>query len=292
MTTVAEPVTITKPGVYDLPFDTYLADPVPTGSLSHSGARLLMPPHCPAIYRWAKDNPQPPKRAFDFGHAAHREVLGVGPALVIVDTEDWRTKAAREQRDAAYAEGAVPLLAHEYQQVQEMAAAIRAHKVAATLFNPDHGTPEQSMFWIDQRSGVWLRGRLDWQPDSVATSGRLILVDYKTTTASDLDSIQRAVYDRGYFQQAPWYLDGAEALGMSPEGSAFLFVFQQKTPPYPVTVVELDPVALRLGRDRNHRAVQLYAECVAAGRWPSHHDEIATVALPAWAENRLALEPW
>lgn len=281
---------VTRPGVYDMPLDTYLADPVPGGSLSCSGARLLLPPNCPAIYRWNGDHPQPPKRAFDFGHAAHREVLGNGPDLVVVDADDWRTKAAREARDQAYADGAVPLLAHEYIQVQDMAAALRGHRVAATLFHPAHGTPEQSMFWRDPRTEVWLRARLDWQPDSVATSGRLILVDYKTTAAADLDSIQRAVYDRGYYQQAAWYLDGAEQLGMSPKGSAFLFVFQQKTPPYPVTVVELDPVALRLGRERNQRAVHLYAECVSTDNWPGFHDDIATVTLPPWAENRLALE--
>ena len=46
---MSEPIVITEPGVYDVPFDEYLRDPVPGGSLSTSGARLLLDT-CPAIF--------------------------------------------------------------------------------------------------------------------------------------------------------------------------------------------------------------------------------------------------
>src|SRR5690606_31897383 len=81
-------------------------------------------------------------------------------------------------------------------------------------------------------------------------------------------------------------LDGYRALW---EGSdpAMLFVFVEKTPPYLVSVVELDQPAVIVGRELNRRALAVYAECRATGVWPGHSPEIELIALPAWATNRL-----
>src|SRR5258708_26204894 len=38
-------------GVYGIPADAYHADPIEGGSLSSSGARRLLPPGCPALFR-------------------------------------------------------------------------------------------------------------------------------------------------------------------------------------------------------------------------------------------------
>lgn len=275
---------ITESGVYDIPSDVYHHDPVPGGSLSSSGARLLLPPNCPALYRHRVDNPAPPKRVFDFGHAAHKEVLGVGPELVVVDAPDWRTKAAREARDTAYEAGSVPLLFDEYDQVQQMAAAIRRHPVASVLFNPERGRAEQSLFWVDPETGVWRRARLDWLPDNISDAGRLIIPDYKTAASGDLRAIQRAIHAHGYHQQNAWYQDAVVALQLA-EQAAFVFVFQEKTAPYLVTVVEVDAAALAIGRTLNRKALDVYRHCTATGRWPGYaDDDIALVALPTYAE--------
>jgi hypothetical protein len=140
---------ITESGVYNMPADVYHSDPVPGGSLSSGGARKLLPPSCPALFRHWATNGQPPKAAFDFGHAAHLLVLGAGPPLAVVDADDWRTKNARAERDAAYRDGAVPILRADHDIVQAIATAIRAHPIARALFTPGAGEPEQSLFWVD-----------------------------------------------------------------------------------------------------------------------------------------------
>lgn len=279
--TLVEPVTM--PGVYDMPAEQYHRDPVPGGSLSSSGARKLLPPSCPALYRYWADREQASKAAFDFGHAAHLAVLGAGPEVEVIHADDWRTKAAREARDAAYTAGKVPVLAAEYQHVQAMAAALYQHPIASVLFDPDYGQPEQSLFWIDGPSGIWRRARLDWLPEH--HGGRLIIADYKTTRCAAPTHLGRAVYDHGYHQQAAWYLDGIPVLGLAAE-AAFLFVAQEKTPPYLVTVIELDALALRIGRDLNRQAIDVYAECAATGVWPGYTTDIELVGLPTWAETR------
>jgi hypothetical protein len=273
---------VTEPGVYEMTNEQYHADPVPGGSLSSTGARRLLPPSCPALFQHERTHGQKPRRTFDFGTAAHGIVLGSGPELVKVDAADYRTKAAQIARDEARLRGAVPLLPAEYEQVQQMADAIRQHPTASKLFAEETGRPEQSLFWQDRPTGVWRRARLDWMP--YATGRRLIVPDYKTAVSAAPSDIERSVQAYGYHQQAAWYLDGVKALGGG--DAAFVFVVQEKTAPYLVTVVELDAMALRIGRERNRRAIELYAHCTAEDRWPGYSDSIELISLPAWAENQ------
>ncbi|MET8864631.1 PD-(D/E)XK nuclease-like domain-containing protein [Nonomuraea sp. NPDC004580] len=282
MTDLLDAPVIDGPGVYDIPEDAYHADPVPGGSLSSSGARRLLPPSCPAIFRHEQLNPPGPKKAFDLGSAAHRLVLGSGPELVRIDADEWRTKEVKEQVAAVRAGGGIPLKPAEYRQVHDMAAALRRHPVAAALFDPAHGQPEQTLIWQDDDTGISCRARLDWQPDA-KPGRRLIVPDYKTCRSASPRAIAKAVHEHGYHQQTEWYLRGAQALDLADGDAAFVFVFQEKDPPYLVTVVQLDDEALHVARERNRRAMETYAACVEADHWPGYSDDIELITLPAWA---------
>ncbi|MFJ4990024.1 PD-(D/E)XK nuclease-like domain-containing protein [Streptomyces sp. NPDC088732] len=287
MTTTAEPTTVEGPGLYpDLPAEEYHADPFRDrgGSLSSTGARKLVPPSCPALFRHWADTRQPPKQVFEFGTAAHKLVLGPGPALARLDVDAYTTKDAKAKRDKARAEGKIPLKVAEHEQLDGMVAALRAHPYVPALFDPVNGSPEQSLFWTDEQTGVMRRARLDWLP--TLGPGRLIVADYKTCVKADDVSIARAVDEHGYHQQADWYLSGLRALGLADGETAFVFVFQEKTPPYLINVVELDIVALHIGAAKNRRALQTYAKCTTDGVWPAWNDDVRLLPLPAYAERR------
>lgn len=281
----AGPAPLTEPGIYEMTNEEYHSHRY---ALSSSGARRLLAPSCPAIFRWEQDNPQPTKKVWDIGNAAHKVVLGEGPQLQLVDYERWDSNAAKADVKAARAAGAVPLKRAEYEQVHAMADAIRRHPIAGLLFNPEHGTPERNLFWRDERTGIMRRARLDWLPNP--RDGRLIVPDYKTCKSAEPDALAKAVNEFGYHQQDDWYRAGARALGLAGTDAAFLFVCQEKTPPYVVTVVEVDPIARRIGAARNRRALDVFAECTATGRWPAYHDDIVPLSLPLWAEKRDAEE--
>ena len=271
-----------NPGIYDdLDEAIYHAD---KGSLSVSGAKKLLPPNCPARFKWDRDNGQPQKDAFDFGHAAHAEVLGIGMPIEVIDAPDWRTKAAQEAKKKAYAEGKVPLLADDKRAVEEMAAALRQHPIAAALLDPEHGKPEVSGFWHDTDHDVMRRLRTDWLPDT--DGGRLIVPDYKSCPSAEPGAIRKAVANFGYYMQHAWYVDGLHALGVA-EDIAFVFIFQEKTAPYLVTVAELDAEAVLIGRKRNDQALQVYAECVATDTWPPYTTDVELISLPGWASYQL-----
>lgn len=281
-TTIAQ---ITEPGVYDIPAEVYHKDPVKGGSLSSSGARRLLPPSCPALFWHDRTSRAPRKKAWDFGTAAHSEVLGNGAPITVVDAADWRTKAAKEQRAEVEAAGGVAVLPSDYDVILAMAAQIKAHPTASALLRRDRGAAERTLVWRDYSSGIWCRALLDWLPHE--TDRRIIVADYKTTHDASPEAIAKSVEDWGYHQQAPWYLDGIKALGLhGGREPAFVFVFQQKSAPYLVTVVELDPVAMRIGEAKNRRAREVFRDCMASGRWPGYSDAIEYISLPAWAEKR------
>ncbi|MFF7313379.1 PD-(D/E)XK nuclease-like domain-containing protein [Streptomyces sp. NPDC008137] len=281
----AGPAPITEPGIYEMTNEVYHSHRY---ALSSSGARDLLDPSCPAIFRYKQDNPEPPKKIFDIGNAAHKLVLGNGPELRVVDYERWDSKAAKAEVLEARAAGAIPLKRHEHEQVHAMADALRRHPVASLLFDPERGTPERSLFWRDDRTGVMRRARLDWLPNP--RSGRLIIPDYKTCASAHPEKLQRAVDDFGYHQQDDWYRSACHALGIADETAAFVFVCQEKTAPYVITVIEVNATSRRIGAARNRRALETFAECTRTGYWPGYSDEIAPVSLPPWAETRDSLE--
>lgn len=144
------------------------------------------------------------------------------------------------------------------------------------------GDPELSGWWIDEQTGARLRLRLDWLtrlPD-----GRWIVVDYKTSKSSGRRAFAKAAGEYGYFMQQPFYVDGLRALGI--EVADFVFITQRKTPPYRITVARVDAADIELGRRCNRRAIEIFADCMAADEWPDDSHEIPTVCIPAWTRYR------
>lgn len=260
-----------KPGLhFDLPESDYHSHPT---SLSVTGAKVLL--KAPALYKWQRENPVH-KDVFDIGKAAHALVLDSGMENVYVAPFDnWQTKAAQAERKLARTEGLAPILPADWLTVCAMADALGQHKLAAQLLTA--GEPEVSAFCKDADTGVLRRSRFDWIESS------RVLVDYKTTACAEPGTFARSAASFGYHMQAAWYLDIAEDLELEPRG--FLFIAQEKEPPYLVSVVELVADALDVGRGRNRRALQMYRDCETSGVWPGYttDTEITSIDLPRWA---------
>lgn len=286
----AEPVdvTISEPGVYEIPVEAYHRDPVVGGSLSSTGARKLWPPSVPAKFQWWRDHGDPPRTAWDEGHAAHRLVLGTGPELVEVEATDWKTKAAQRERDAARAEGKVPLLTHQLATAEAMAAAVRAHPTAGPLFDPARGRAEQTLVAQDPETGVMCRALLDFLHDG--PSGRravFLLPDYKSGKSAAPEDLPKVMHSFGYHGQLDWYIDLVRWTGAAGDAPiAGLLVVQEKDPPYLISIAQPDPTALGVARTLNRYARELYRRCAAAGEWPGYPAKVHSLRLPPWVEWR------
>jgi len=270
-----------EPGVYDgISLDEYHSD---TTTLSSSGARKLLAPSCPALFKYEQDNPPDNKDHLEFGSAAHTLVLGEGTEPTYLPYASWTGKAAQAERRELRAAGEIPMLEKQQADLEGIAAAVRRHPIASALFQPGFGKAEQSLYWTDGDTGVPCRARPDWLP--APSGGRFIVPDLKTTLSADLESLSKSIAKFGYHQQAAWYLKGVRATGLA-ERPLFVFVFVEKTAPYLITVVQLDNDALDIGRRLNNTALSIYRECVESGRWPAYAEDVEIVSLPQYVANQ------
>ena len=280
-------IVITEPGVYDIPEADYHADPVPQGSLSASGMKKLLRDGGPAIFHYEEEHPEPPSEAMELGTAAHKLVLGSGPKLVEVFGDDWRTKAAKELAAEVRASGGVPLLSKDMRTVEGMAAALREHPLASALLSPERGRTEMSAFWLDEEWGVgiWRRCRFDLMPHPHL---KPVIADYKSCASASRRDFPKSVDNFGYHVQAAQYIDGYEVIygDRLREAPSFVFIAQEKKPPYLVATYQLDAEAIQIGRDACYRAMEIWHDCRKSGIWPGYSQEIETISLPRWSTYR------
>ena len=217
--------------------------------------------------------------AFDIGSAAHKAILEHDLSSIhVVDADSWRTKAAQAERDAAYAVGKTPLLAHEFAAVEHMCDAVMEHDTARDLLAGHQ--PEVSVF--ADLYGQPCKARLDaWHPD------RNLVVDLKTTQDANPDTFDRTALNFGYHHQMAHYRDVMHAeTGDRPR---FLFVLVEKAAPYLVSVVELDDLFYDLGQRRNYEAAEKWKRAVATNTWPGY-EGVNRVLAPVWALDEIEEE--
>jgi PDDEXK-like domain of unknown function (DUF3799) len=245
------------------------------------------------------------KEMYDLGSVAHALMLeGLENAHIIqatrkegagknrVDTgelvTDYKTTAAREERDAARDAGKTPILACKWDNIRAMVLAgkaqIAAHKEAADAFTD--GLPEQTITWTDRATdgtSVVCRSRLDWLKTDKSRA-----FDYKTTATSiNPRSIANFALSQMWDIQAVFYLRGLAILFPEVRNRDFLFVVQETEPPYALCIVGLGPDFLWAGEQKVQKAIDTWAACMMSGVWPGFPDRIVYPILPSYEENKI-----
>lgn len=279
-------MTVVEVGVHGgVDAELYHSDPCEAPSLSASVANILVsasPAHARAAHpRLNSELVREEDAKFDLGTAAHDLLLRGNDLIAECDFPDWRTKDAKIARDEARAAGRLPLLPDHAARVRQMVDAIRrqleTHTAQPPLFSA--GAPEQMLVWEDDH-GVTCRALLDWlRTDSSAID------DLKTTGASAAPfRWQKTMYGIGADVQVAFYERGVERLtGIRP---LFRYVVVETYPPYALSVVDLAPSALAIGRDKVQKAIDLWAACLANDSWPAYDSRVASIDVPTWEELR------
>jgi hypothetical protein len=275
--------TVTQPGLYgDIPEAVYHADCVEGGSLSVSGAKLLLPPSVPAKYQYAREHGRESTPSQRLGTVAHALTLGTPVDDYAVLGFDTRTRskaymaAEKEVLDA----GKKVLLRKEWDEAVAISDALLTHPTAGALLQGIRA--EVSMFWRDPEFDIWLRGRMDaFRLDGETPT----IVDLKTSKDASPDAFAKSVHEWGYHRQHPWYCEGlAAAVGCEPRDVDFIFAVVETEPPYLVATYRLSdgtdgPNDVALGREQNRIAREIWRDCTATGRWPGYSLEIEQLEL-------------
>lgn len=228
------------------------------------------------------------KEAFDIGSAAHALLLEGEDRMVVVEADDWRTKAAKEGRDAARAAGKHPILARKYQDVQRMRdAAVLAIAKCSDLsgITLADGRVEHVVTWTER--GVECRARIDF-----LANGELVILDYKSTTDATPRAFSKQIARMGYHYQDEFYSRGVKAVyGRRPK---FVFLAQETTAPYACSFHGCAPSLLAIAEQDVDYAVKVWGECLKSGTWPAHSNRIHWAEATPWqvaeVEERHAIE--
>jgi hypothetical protein len=264
---------VLAPGIYDdLTMSEYFA--IEAVSRSKVLAALRSPAHFKAYAEDDRDS-----EALTIGSAVHCAVLT--PELFdrqyVECGLDQRTKAFKEWRGAA-PPGAIVLKPDAVAMIRAIANRVRSLGLGEDEF-PMHrvlaaGNAERTLVWNDRETGILCKGRVDWQHQD-------LLVDLKTAADASWDAAQKAAVNYQFHIQAPFYIDGARALGLKISGFVFLMV--EKTPPYECAIYSLDKVALDAGRGLYQQALGVIANCERAQKWPGYPKVVQNLWLPPWA---------
>lgn len=264
-----------RPGsavILDMPDAEYHSLP----ELSSSQAKDLL--RSPAKFNYWRGKRRPEKRDYDVGHAVHARVLGAGMRVEVLDFDNYRTKAAQEERDAAYAAGLTPMLRREMQPIEDMAEAVLRHPTAAALLSQP-GHPEVSVLSTDPETGVAVRARFDYLPHP--REPRAIAVDLKTTEDASPEAFVKSIVEYGYDLSQEWYRDAYRwATGEEVE---FVFIVVEKQPPYLVAHYSLPDQFVLMGARKGAEARARFAEYTASGEWPGYPSDIQPIDPPMWA---------
>lgn len=276
---------LSKPGMYaDIPIRDYVRDPCPTPSLSTSVIETMFersPAHVEAEHvrlGGADDVDEQKKKDAEIGSAVHALALLDGNPedhVTYIDANSYYGKDAKKARAAAHAEGKVPILISDMEDVERAAAAARAF--IADVFGDV--VTEQTYVW--KEGGIWHRSRPDFR------AGARVLGDLKTTKdAQPYDWINRTFYSSAYDIQATHQLAGHEQL--AGEKRDFIFVVQEVKKPYANCLVGLGEEDHENAKLKRDRAVRWFAKCLREKSWPGYGRDIHWTAPKPWRQAMIA----
>lgn len=271
------------PGLYDdVSHEAYHADPCKVPSLSASMAGILIsssPRHAwQAHPRLGGRVDEEDTDATDRGTVVHKLLLGRGPDVVEVEANDWRSKVAKEARDAARAAGRVPVLVGRMTSYRTAADALRSRLLLSGV-EFEGGRPEVTVVW--ESDGVLCRARMDYL---TIAEGAALIDDLKTADSANPAGVGAKMVSYGGDIQAAAYIEAIETLMPECAGRVRIrFAYGECRPPYEASVNVPDGVMLELGRRKWKRAKELWRACSERDEWPGYSTEIQRATPPPWA---------
>lgn len=246
-----------------------------------------------AHYKYFRDNPEDKDTpSLQFGRAYHKYCLEPSDfynEFVVAPNIDRRTKAGKEEWKQFMDESfGLEIITQDTMQVlDDMRNALYATPYVKKLI---HGKHEESFFWTNKEVDVECKCR----PDSYGFLGKQpICVDLKTCRCAETEAFMRDAIRLNYDIQAAHYCEGLhEHFGKE---FVFVFVAQEKTPPYAVNILQSDDTFMRSGSATRLILLNDYKKCVELNEWPAYmgfSDElqINSLGVPKWMENLYAGE--
>lgn len=271
---------------------------LPGPSLSASGAKLLLEKSPRHFWHASAMNPkrkESDKPHFAVGRAAHDLILLGGDwakQYHVLPEGFSRAKSVAMAEEIAAADYAASkgktVIRHEDMAlVEKIADKIGANEAARHALM--RGVPEMTLAWQDEDTGVWLRARPDFLPQTCIDGDDIrIVTDLKFMAGTHCSprKFAKAMDDFGYHLSMAHYGEGIkQVFGKYPTG--YVFVVVEKDEPHTVSLYYPPPEDIERGRLQMRRAIDLFAACVKRNAWPGYADAPMQVDLPIYARMRI-----
>jgi ATP-dependent exoDNAse (exonuclease V) beta subunit len=238
----------------------------------------------PEKYLWAIGHPEEPTPALVFGSMVHKLLLQpkeFADEYAVAPEADRRTKESKEAYQAFITENARKTIvsANDMLAAMGMVSAVERHPIASKLL---HGEAEKPIFWTDEDTGELLKCRLDMLTE---IGGKTVVVDYKTALNADTRTFTNKMFQLGYHLQAYMYTEAVMREYKLEERPPFIFVVQEKTPPYAVNCIAVPENVILSGMDCFRELIGILHECLETGVYWGYNgkdNDLNEAFLPKW----------
>ena len=254
--------------------------------LSGSIAKVLLqqsPAHVEKIHRMLRNLPKEPTPQMEQGTIIHKLVLerDLGDSVVAMDYKDFKTNAAKAERDSVRLDGKIPVIASKLEELLATAQRIdeRIDELGIKLWT---GKIEQKYLWNETASGGFIV-ECSAVIDAMPEPGKLF--DLKSCANAHPKACGgRHFTDMGYDIQHEAH---TRAIAVAhPELSGRIemeFLFAELADPWPVTKIRPDGMMKEMGTARWNKAIEVWAECLKNDRWPTYSTETEYATPTTWA---------
>lgn len=293
-----EGMEITEPCIIrNMPNEIYHKMP----ALSNSGLKTLL--SCPIkyYYKYLSGEYEPKEKPyFKIGKAAHKYILEGREEF---EKEYWHNPYSELKKDElinllktfGYDDsikkylvsdlmqlviekaGITPKQTHltssELNQIVSMARSINADTKCKNALS-QKGESELSIFWQDDKTGVWLKCRPDFLPYDCKD-----VPDYKTADNANPETFFNTFIKYGYHIQAAMYRMGIKAV-CNTDVENFFFIVQEKEAPFVTQIY--NPVTdhiITWGEKAIYAGINKYLECKESNIWDGYSDKIIEMHL-------------
>jgi hypothetical protein len=213
--------------------------------------------------------------SFAFGRASHKYILEKDDffnEFAVAPNCDRRTKVGKQiwQDVVDKNPGKEVITQEDFEKIQAMSDQIDQTPLARQLLT---GQVEQSFWWTDEETGEKCKVR----PDCITEyDGRKYLVDYKTTDSCQDGHFERSVRKYGYSFQVGMYREGY--FNNTYEDVGFIFVAQEKKPPYAARVYFCTDEFMDEGSELFRKTINLYHYCKSNNAWYGYEGALNSVS--------------
>lgn len=246
----------------------------------------------PEKFKYFLEHPIEQTPAMAFGSACHKMILepnDFGNEYAIAPEINRRTNAGKaEWEEFCNANQGKTIITQDDAAVMaEMEAALEACPLANGLIREEAQT-EVPLFWKDPETGEKCKAKLDIVKQE---DGKYVIVDYKTALHADTFRFNSEMWKLGYHFQAGFYTEGLMNAFNLDYRPRFLFVAQEKKPPYSVNVIEVSEEVMAAGIAKFHELLKRYQECKMLDAWPGYVSDVPNDAfVPTWMQAAMAEE--